>query len=104
MHALGQPTRNVFGWQKPCYLLVGEGYAPSYQALMETTDWDNYGLGRNDKCNQCQVHCGFEPTAVDDVFAHPIKAALVSLRGPRTSGAFARDLAETAPEPELVRV
>ena len=90
----GNPTRNVFGWQKPCYLLVGEGYAPTYQALMETTDWERYGLGRNDKCNQCQVHCGFEPTAVNDVFAHPLKAALVSLRGPRTSGAFAPDLAD----------
>ena len=34
----GNPTRNVFGWQKPCYLLVGEGYADSFKSLIE--DWD----------------------------------------------------------------
>jgi hopanoid biosynthesis associated radical SAM protein HpnH len=85
------PTRNVFGWQKPCYLLVNEGYAPSFKALMEDTDWDNYGTGKNPKCDNCMAHCGYEGSAVDDVFAHPIKAMLVSLRGPRTEGPFAPD-------------
>jgi hopanoid biosynthesis associated radical SAM protein HpnH len=85
----GNPTRNVFGWQKPCYLLVGEGYAPTFQALMEETDWDAYGLGRNDKCAHCQMHCGFEPTAVADAFARPWKALWASWRGPRTAGPFA---------------
>ena len=49
------PTYNVFGWQKPCYLLVGEGYAPSFRALMEETDWDGYGTGRNPKCDNCMA-------------------------------------------------
>jgi hopanoid biosynthesis associated radical SAM protein HpnH len=80
----GNPTRNVFGWQKPCYLLVGEGYAPSFKALMEETRWESYGTGRNPKCAQCMAHCGYEPTAVNDAFAHPVKAAIVALRGPRT--------------------
>ena len=93
--AWGNPTRNVFGWQKPCYLLVSEGYAPTFRALMEETDWDAYGLGNNDSCAECQVHCGFEPTAVADTFDHPLKAMWVALRGPRTEGAFARDLATT---------
>ncbi len=93
----GNPTRNVFGWQKPCYLLVGEGYAPTFKALMEETAWDNYGVGKHEKCSQCQVHCGFEPTAVNDTFAHPLKALRVFLRGPRTSGPFARDLADDGP-------
>jgi hopanoid biosynthesis associated radical SAM protein HpnH len=82
----GNPTRNVFGWQKPCYLLVGEGYAPSFKALMEETDWDRYGSDRNPKCAQCMAHCGYEPTAVNDAFAHPLKATVVALRGPRTAG------------------
>ena len=95
----GNPTRNVFGWQKPCYLLVGEGYAPSFRALMEETRWERYGLGNNEKCDQCQVHCGFEPTAVEDTFRRPLRSFVVSLRGPRTEGPFARDLSEE-PEPE----
>lgn len=64
----GNPTRNVFGWQKPCYLL-GEGYAKTFQELMETTPWEKYGTGRHEKCADCMVHCGYEPTAVLDSFS-----------------------------------
>ena len=96
----GNPTRNVFGWQKPCYLLVGEGYAPSFRALMEDTDWDAYGVGRNPKCADCMVHCGFEPTAVDDAAAHPWRALAVALRGPRLDGPMVPEPAiEYAPPP-----
>ncbi|MEM8646993.1 MAG: adenosyl-hopene transferase HpnH, partial [Pseudomonadota bacterium] len=56
----GNPTRNVFGWQKPCYL-VGEGYVQSFKELMETTEWDSYGTGKYEKCADCMVHCGYEP-------------------------------------------
>ena len=90
----GMPTRNIFGWQKPCYLLVGEGYAKTYQGLLDETDWSRYGLGRNAKCNQCQVHCGFEATAVNETFARPLHALTAALRGPRTEGPFAPDLAD----------
>jgi hopanoid biosynthesis associated radical SAM protein HpnH len=86
------PTYNIFGWQKPCYLLVDEGYAKSYKELMETTEWDKYGVGINPKCDNCMAHCGFEGTAVDDTFARPLKALRVSLFGPRTDGAFAPEL------------
>jgi hopanoid biosynthesis associated radical SAM protein HpnH len=92
--AWGNPTRNVFGWQKPCYLLVGEGYASSYRGLMEDVDWNAYGVGRNPKCADCMVHCGFEPTAVNDAASHPFKAFWVWLKGPRTEGPM-------APEPPL---
>ncbi|MFQ5881669.1 MAG: adenosyl-hopene transferase HpnH [Candidatus Methylomirabilales bacterium] len=64
----GNPTYNIFGWQKPCYLLQ-DGYAATFKELMEATDWDHYGTGRNDKCADCMVHCGYEPTAVDDTFS-----------------------------------
>jgi hopanoid biosynthesis associated radical SAM protein HpnH len=76
----GNPTRNIFGWQRPCYLL-GEGFAPSFKALMEETDWDLYGTGNYEKCADCMVHCGYEPTAVADTVAHPLKALKVALKG-----------------------
>lgn len=97
--AWGNPTRNVFGWQKPCYLLVDEGHAPSFQALMKETDWDRYGTGRHPKCANCMAHCGYEPTAVDDTFAHPLQALRVTLRGPRTKGTMAPELPTTYVEP-----
>ena len=90
----GNPTCNVFGWQKPCYLLVYEGYAASFKALMEETDWSSYGIGRNPKCANCMLHSGFEPTAVNDTLTHPLKALYVYLRGQRTDGPM-------APEPPL---
>lgn len=98
----GNPTRNVFGWQKPCYLLVDEGYAASFKELMETTDWEKYGTGQNPKCADCMVHCGYEPTAINDTFAHPLKALRVALFGPRTSGPLAPELPIRYAEAALV--
>jgi hopanoid biosynthesis associated radical SAM protein HpnH len=83
------PTYNIFGWQRPCYLLTDEGYADSYRSLIEDTAWDSYGVGRNPACDNCMAHCGFEGTAVNDAFSHPLKALTTALRGPRTSGPMA---------------
>lgn len=63
----GNPTYNIFGWQRPCYLLQ-EGYAKTFQELMDQTDWEHYGTGRNEKCSDCMVHCGYEASAVEDTF------------------------------------
>ncbi len=64
----GNPTYNIFGWQKPCYLLA-EGYAPTFRELLDETVWDGYGRkSGNPKCANCMVHCGYEATAVDDTF------------------------------------
>jgi hopanoid biosynthesis associated radical SAM protein HpnH len=64
----GNPTYNMFGWQRPCYLLQ-EGYAETFEALMSGTPWERYGRkSGNDKCRDCMVHCGHEPTAVDHTF------------------------------------
>ena len=87
----GNPTRNIFGWQKPCYL-VGEGYVGTFKELMETTDWDSYGTGKYEKCANCMVHCGYEPTAVADTVKHPLKALKVFLRGVDTEGPMAPDI------------
>jgi hopanoid biosynthesis associated radical SAM protein HpnH len=87
----GNPTRNYFGWQRPCYLL-GEGYAKSFRELMEETDWDAYGTGNYEKCADCMVHSGYEATAVMDSVKHPLKAAVVALRGVRTEGEMAPEI------------
>lgn len=87
------PTYNIFGWQRPCYLL-GEGYADSFADLMAETEWDNYGTGRNRKCDNCMAHCGFEGTAVEDTFRRPLTAFMTWLRGPRFEGPM-------APEPPV---
>lgn len=91
----GNPTRNVFGWQKPCYLLADEGYVSSFQELLDTTPWDKYGTVNNPKCASCMAHCGYEATAVEDMLSHPLKALLTSIRGPKTEGAM---VPEVAPE------
>ena len=85
----GMPTRNIFGWQKPCYLL-GEGYAKTFTELMETTDWDAYGTGRYEKCANCMAHCGYEPTAADAMMKHPLKALAVAWRGIKTKARWRR--------------
>ena len=87
----GNPTRNFFGWQRPCYLL-GEGYAKTFKELMEETDWDAYGTGNYEKCADCMVHSGYEATAVLDTVRHPLKAAAVALRGVRTVGEMAPEI------------
>ncbi len=80
----GMPTFNIFGWQKPCYLMQ-DGYADTYEELLETTEWQNYGTeSGNPKCANCMVHSGYEATAVDDTFGSIggiIRAARATLFG-----------------------
>ncbi len=57
------PSYSIFGWQKPCYLM-GDGYVETYEELLETTEWERYGRGRDPRCANCMAHCGHEPTAV----------------------------------------
>lgn len=85
------PLRTVFGWQKPCYLL-GEGYVDTFAELMEGTDWEQYGVGKYEKCSNCMVHCGFEGTAATDSIKRPWKLAQIALNGIRTEGPFAPDI------------
>ena len=87
----GSPARNVFGWQKPCYL-VGEGYTPTFKELMETTDWDSYGTGKYEKCANSMVHCGYEPTAVTDTVSNPLKALKVFMKGVSTEAPMAPEI------------
>ena len=61
--AWGIPCYNMFGWQRPCYLM-SDGYASTYQQLVDETDWSKYGRGNDPRCSNCMAHCGYEPTAV----------------------------------------
>ena len=85
------PLRTVFGWQKPCYL-VGEGYTKTFRELMEDTDWDDYGVGKYEKCANCMVHCGFEGTATTESIRRPLEFIKVAMRGVRTEGEMAPDI------------
>ncbi len=85
----GNPLRNVFGWQKPCYLMAEAGYARSYRELLESTDWSLYGRkSGNPKCANCMVHVGYEPSAVIDAFSSPRKffemvSDIATIKGPK---------------------
>ncbi len=62
----GNPTRNPRGWKAPCYLIT-DGHYKSFAELMEETKWERYGVGRDERCSQCMMHCGFEPTVVREI-------------------------------------
>ena len=99
----GSPTRNVFGWQKPCYLL-GEGYVSSFKELMETTEWEKYGTGKYEKCSNCMAHCGYEPTAAMDAVKNPFKMfKLSNMFKIKTDGPMAPeiDLSNARPAEDL---
>jgi len=64
----GMPTYNIFGWQKPCYLLQ-DGYTDTFEELIRETEWERYGTeSGNPKCANCMVHSGYEASAVNDTF------------------------------------
>lgn len=87
----GNPTRTVFGWQKPCYLL-GEGYVDTFRELMDGTDWDLYGTGNYEKCADCMAHCGYEATAVADMVRKPWKGLKAAISGIKTEGDMAPEI------------
>ncbi len=62
----GNPTRNPQGWKAPCYLITDAHY-PTFAEMMEKTEWTRYGVGRDERCAQCMMHCGFEPTVVNEI-------------------------------------
>lgn len=61
--AWGIPSYSLLGWQRPCYLMA-DGYVSTYRELIEETDWDAYGRGRDPRCANCMAHCGYEPSSV----------------------------------------
>lgn len=85
--AWGNPTRTVLGWQRPCYLM-NEGYVPTFKELMEETEWDRYGYGRDARCTNCMAHCGYEASAVAATLSNPVlgvRAGLATIGGRKAS-------------------
>jgi hopanoid biosynthesis associated radical SAM protein HpnH len=81
--AWGIPSYSVLGWQRPCYLMA-DGYARSYKELIETTNWEQYGRGKDPRCTNCMAHCGYEPSAVSATMDSPqesLRAMLDVVRG-----------------------
>ncbi len=106
----GNPTYNIFGWQKPCYL-IQDGYADTFQELMESTEWSSYGRPeRNHKCAHCMVHSGYEPTAVHQTFttwkgfAQTVMTTLTGKFGKSTDAPAARPTLPQRPSPTFVPV
>ena len=101
----GNPTYNLFGWQRPCYLL-SEGYADTFAELMETTDWSAFGCSSgNPKCTDCMVHSGYEPTAVQQTFGSLtglLTAARVTLFGLKPVSTETAPSTLPMPQPQTV--
>jgi MoaA/NifB/PqqE/SkfB family radical SAM enzyme len=103
----GTPTYNIFGWQKPCYLLQ-EGYCETFKELLETTNWPAYGRASgNPSCQDCMVHCGYEPSAVSDTFSNWRgfwKTASLTMFGPgRRKAKPPGTTPPSAPQTQVVR-
>ncbi len=92
------PTRNIFGWQKPCYHLA-EGYYKTFEELMEKTDWKQYGTGNYEKCKDCMTHCGYEASAISEIYENPIKAIYKKYSGIKTTGPMPEDISLTSSRP-----
>ena len=60
--AWGNPTYNTGGWKGPCYLMT-DAHHPSFQQFLDNTPWEKYGYGKDPRCENCMVHCGYEPSA-----------------------------------------
>jgi hopanoid biosynthesis associated radical SAM protein HpnH len=94
----GMPTYNIFGWQKPCYLLQ-DGYVDTFAELIETTEWERYGTeSGNKKCANCMVHSGYEASAVDDTFGS-IRGLAATVKGMLFSKHENKAAAEALNEP-----
>lgn len=101
----GMPSYSIFGWQKPCYLLQ-DGYAETYQELLDSTDWSRYGYeSGNAKCANCMVHSGYEASAVDYTFSFKgIFATIRAMLSRYPDGEAAREVAAEKAHGPLVQI
>jgi hopanoid biosynthesis associated radical SAM protein HpnH len=75
----GIPSYSLLGWQRPCYLMA-DGYAKTYRELLDTTEWEKFGRGKDPRCENCMAHCGYEPSAVLATMGS-LKESLRAFRG-----------------------
>ena len=62
----GNPNYNPQGWKGPCYLITDAHYK-TFGELMTKTDWEKYENKRDERCANCMMHSGFEPTVMREV-------------------------------------
>jgi hopanoid biosynthesis associated radical SAM protein HpnH len=75
------PTYTPAGWRKPCYLIADE-HVQTFGELMET-DWKAYGFGKDPRCSNCMMHCGYEGSAIQEAMSHPAALAELAWRSVR---------------------
>ena len=84
--AWSNPTYTVLGWREPCYLL-GDRHTQSVGDLYSDRVWDNYGVGKDPRCANCLMHCGFESASIFATLERPRDAiSLIRRGGAQNSG------------------
>ena len=84
--AWSNPTYTVLGWREPCYLL-GDRHTQSVGDLYADRVWDNYGVGKDPRCANCLMHCGFESASIFATLERPRDAlSLIRRGGAQNSG------------------
>jgi hopanoid biosynthesis associated radical SAM protein HpnH len=58
------------GWKGPCYL-IGERYSQDFQEFWNNTDWTYWESRKDDRCQNCAMHSGFEASAVRELRKNP---------------------------------
>ena len=71
--AWSNPTYTVSGWREPCYLL-GDRHTQKFDNLMDENLWERYGVGKDPRCANCLMHCGFESASIYETFENPLTA------------------------------
>jgi hypothetical protein len=56
-------TRTPLGWKGPCYL-IGDQYFATWEEFWNTVDWDYWEKRQDERCQNCFMHSGFEPSVV----------------------------------------
>ena len=81
--AWGNPTYNTQGWKGPCYLIT-DSHHRTFDEFIAQVPWEKYGYGKDPRCEDCMVHCGYEPSAalgVNRQLGDSLKMALWALKG-----------------------
>ena len=68
--AWSNPTYTVMGWRKPCYPLADD-HVEDVNELYKDEVWDRYGVGKDPRCANCMMHCGFESATIFQAISTP---------------------------------
>jgi hopanoid biosynthesis associated radical SAM protein HpnH len=68
--AWSNPTYTIMGWRKPCYPLADE-HVTKVDELYDEKLWERYGVGKDPRCANCMMHCGFESATIFQAVSTP---------------------------------